>query len=296
MDKELYYQAKNKLRRTVTHAARRLQGKPRLVASLTSYPARISTVHVAIQSLLAQHCLPDLIVLYLCKSEFPNGEADLPIELRRQLAHDVQIRWVDDNLKPHKKYYWALQEFTDDLVMTFDDDLVYRNTLVQDLVDSYQKHPEAISAIRTHLITFDNNGNIDSYPAWVKEAGRLHPELVGIPTMQLFATNGAGVLFPPHIMPKQTFDKETLLELCPSADDIWLKCMETIAGIPVVAATAVQGLVYVPDSQNVGLLYTNVDEGGNDNQLLNVVKHHKDFANLDINKVLRDKRFDGYKE
>lgn len=296
MNKEPYYRAKNKLRRIVTHGARRCVGKPRLIASLTSYPPRIEYVHVAIQSLLAQRCLPDLIVLYLCKNEFPNRENDLPAELKQQLAHDVQIHWVDDNLKPHKKYFWALQEFPDDIVMTFDDDLIYRNTLIQDLLESYRKHPDAISAIRTHLITFDDKGRIEPYIKWIKEAGRLHPELVGIPSMQLFATNGAGVLFPPRIMPKRSFDKDALLEFCPNADDIWLKCMETIAGIPVVAATDKQGLEYVPASQEIGLLYTNVDEGGNDDQLTNMLNSYGPFAELDVNRALKDERFASYSQ
>ncbi len=148
---------KNKVRRTGTHLVRRSLGKRRIVASLTSYPARIETTHLAIRSLLAQRVLPDLVVLYLFKEEFPRREEDLPAELRQLLSHDVQIRWVDINLKPHKKYYWALQEFSDDIVITFDDDLVYRNSLIGELMESYRKFPYAISAIRTHLITFGSS-------------------------------------------------------------------------------------------------------------------------------------------
>ena len=67
---------KNKLRRVGTHMMRML-GKhhPRIIVSMTSYPARINTVHLAIRSLLAQKVLPDKIVLWLCKSDFPNREA-----------------------------------------------------------------------------------------------------------------------------------------------------------------------------------------------------------------------------
>ena len=61
---------KNKLRRVGTHMMRML-GKhhPRIIVSMTSYPARINTVHLAIRSLLAQKVLPDKIVLWLCKSD-----------------------------------------------------------------------------------------------------------------------------------------------------------------------------------------------------------------------------------
>lgn len=49
-----YLEAKNKIRRAVTHLARRIKGEPRIIASLTSYPPRIGTVDKAIRSLLAK--------------------------------------------------------------------------------------------------------------------------------------------------------------------------------------------------------------------------------------------------
>lgn len=291
LDLAIYY-GKNKLRRTATHLGRRIQRKPRIVASLTSYPKRIGTVNVAVQKLLAQKCLPDLIVIYLCKDEFPNREADLPQQLRDQLAHDVQIRWVDDNLKPHKKYFWAMREFAEDLVVTFDDDLLYKNTLIESLVQSYQKHPNCISAIRTHLITFDKEGKILPYSQWKSEFGRTNPEAVGRPSMQLFATTGAGTLYPPHMLPEETFNKEEILELCPIADDVWLKCMELIAGVKVVAATDQQGLEYVPDTQEEALFHINADQGANDTQLINTLNRLRDKLPGDPEKLLHDPQFD----
>mgnify|MGYP000110984866 CR=1 FL=1 len=113
---------KTRLRRAGTHVLRVVKHRrPRIIVSMTSYPARINTVHLAIRSLLAQKVLPDKIVLWLCKSDFPNRETDLPQTLRDVLWHDVEIRWVDEDLKPHKKYFWALQEFPDDYVITTDD-------------------------------------------------------------------------------------------------------------------------------------------------------------------------------
>lgn len=62
---------KNKLRRAGTHVLRAMKRRhPQIIVSMTSYPARINTVHLAIRSLLAQKVLPDKIVLWLCKSDF----------------------------------------------------------------------------------------------------------------------------------------------------------------------------------------------------------------------------------
>ena len=189
---------KNKLRRAGTHVLRMVKPRhPRIIVSMTSYPARINTVHLAIRSLLAQKVLPDKIVLWLCKSDFPNREADLPQSLRDVLWHDVEVRWVDDDLKPHKKYFWALQEFPDDYVITTDDDLLYRNTMVGDLLAAHEAHPHAIAAARTHLIMFNKDGSRTNYEDWIYEAPHYHPALVGVPSMRIFATNWAGTLYPP---------------------------------------------------------------------------------------------------
>ena len=45
---------------------------------------------------------------------------------------------------------------------------------------------------------------------------------------------------------------------------MWLKAVETIAGIPVVAATNEQLLEYVPGTQEVALCHVNTESGGND--------------------------------
>lgn len=184
--------AKNRTRRFATHVARRLKGDRRIIASLTSYPPRINTAHLAIRSLLAQRTLPDMVILWLCTKDFPNREEDLPKELLDILAKDVQIRWVDRNLKPHKKYFWAFQEFKDDIVITFDDDLLYRNTLITELVNTHDKHPNCICASRTHLIAFDEDGLVNPYSEWIYEAPMKDPSLVGQPRMDLFATTGGG--------------------------------------------------------------------------------------------------------
>ena len=287
---ESFYEKKNLLRRSMTHAARRLAHRPRIIASLTSYPPRIGTVNVAIQSLLAQHCLPDLIVLWLYTEDFPRREKDLPPQLLHQLAHDVQIRWVDRDLKPHKKYFWALQEFPDDVVITFDDDLIYRNDLVADLMASYESHQKAISATRTHLITFDSSGRRNPYPEWIYEAPHYNPGLVGIPSMQLFATTGAGTLFPPRLMPEATFDVATIERTCLTADDLWMKGMQLMAGIPVVACSSNQLLNYVPDTQGVALCHVNTEQGKNSEIFERVLDHCERLSGgRDLAALMKDK-------
>ena len=288
------YETRNKLRRTLTHAQRRLTRQPRIIASITSYPPRIGGVNVAIESLLAQKTLPDKILLWLYKGDFPNGREDLPRQLTRLLAHDVEIRWVDEDLKPHKKYFWAMQEFPDDIIITFDDDLIYRNTLITDLVESYRRNPKAISAARTHLIVFDANDNIAPYADWEQYAAMKHHSLLGYPSSQLLATHGAGALFPPHIMPPSTFDQEGITTSCLYGDDLWLKTHQLLAGVPVVSACIDQQLTYIPDSQECALFFQNIDGGRNDQMLSSIIDYlqHRSDKPFDIAALIRDADID----
>lgn len=304
------WESKNKVRRTATHLGRRITGKQRIIASLTSYPPRMATIHLAIRSILAQRMLPDKVVLWLYEGDFPNREKDLPDTLMHLVGHDVVIRWVSENLKPHKKYYWALQEFSKDLVITFDDDLVYPNTYIAELMKAHQTHPKAIVAARTHLMTFNQDGSLKPYDQWIYEAPARYPDMVNKPSMRLFATSGAGTLFPPNVMPPEAFDMDAIRATSLNADDVWLKVMQVVGRVPVVPATANQvianiplaearaqnRLAYVPDTQEEALCHINTEAGGNDVILADTLAYpavHNALSG-EFSDLVRDDAFDAF--
>lgn len=79
-------------------------------------------------------------------------------------------------------------------------------------------------------------------------------------------------------MPPETFDMAAIRATALNADDVWLKVMQVIGHVPVVAATANQiianiplaeaqtrnRLAYVPDTQEEALCHANTEAGGND--------------------------------
>lgn len=89
--------------------------------------------------------------------------------------------------------------------------------------------------------------------------------------MRIFATNGAGTLYPPHVMPPETFDAGAIKKTCLTADDLWLKVMQVKAGIPVVAATGDQLLNYVPGTQGEEALCHQNTESGVNNIVLKAI-------------------------
>lgn len=238
----------------------------RLIVSLTSFPLRISMVPTAIETIQNQSRKPDEVVLWLAETQFPKKELELPESIVQLIEKGVlKIRWCED-LKAHKKYFYALQEYSDALVVTVDDDLLYPKDMLETLWKSYLLYPDAVSAMRCHLIIVDEDGNILSYNKWIKETDACMHQ----PSMQLMATGGAGTLYPPNLFDDIFFDQEAIMENCPLADDLWLKAMQAASDVPVVLVKPYSQLNYIPDSQKETLYSQNVGNNQNDIQLMNI--------------------------
>ena len=265
--------------------------KPPIIVSLTSYPLRISTIHKTIETLLNQTLKADKVILWLAIPQFPNKEADLPKELLQYKERGLEIKWCPDDLRSHKKYYYAMQEFPEALIVTVDDDLLYSSSMIETLYSSYLKHPYAVSALRVHLIKFDEDGQISPYEEWTKE----YNGLIGIPSMQLCSTSGAGCLYPPHCMHTDVFRKDLIKEFCLNADDLWLKAMQVLAGTPVVLAASHRPLKYVLGTQESALYNTNGPLGQNDIQLNNILKYYStcqvQAEHLIVSRILSDAKW-----
>ena len=96
--------------------------KSEIIVSLTSFPERINTVWMTITSLLLQTHKPCKIILWLSKEQFEN--TILPQKLVQLKKYGLEIKWCDD-LKPHKKYFYCMQEYSDKCIVIADDDVFY---------------------------------------------------------------------------------------------------------------------------------------------------------------------------
>ena len=233
----------------------------RLIVSLTSYPARIQYVPQVLDTLLAQTRPADEIVLYLSGDQFPGRESDLPEALRTAASGGkLRLRFVPGDLRPHKKYFYAFRDYPDAYIVTVDDDALYSPDLLRLLWKKHLRHPGAVVAGRTHLITLDPSGNPNPYACWIRRTLGFEEGL----SMQLFAVGVGGVLYDPRLFPPELLDEQAIRSLCLSADDLWLKAMELAAGIPVVRAACPELLRTIPGTQETCLYSQNLGENRND--------------------------------
>lgn len=232
---------------------------PKTIISLTSYPERIEPVSKVIKSLFQQSIKADEIILWLSQDEFPERENNLPESLISMLGKNgFWICWVPKNLKSHKKYFYALQEYPDDIVITVDDDMYYSSQLVEELLCIYQKYPDSIAA-RGIRIMLKNESGIADYTLWNTECEKYREQK----RMDLCAIGCYGILYPPHIANERWFDVSTMMNLSPNQDDLWLKYNEILDGVSVVYGGNKNLDKIVEESQKCALFKMNVGENQN---------------------------------
>ncbi|MCC8192287.1 MAG: glycosyltransferase [Ruminococcus sp.] len=229
----------------------------KIIVSLTSYGERVKTVYLCIKSLMLQTVKPDKIILYLGTDVTKD---QLNEELLSLCKYGLEIRYNCCDIKPHKKYYFSMQEFPDDIVITVDDDVVYEKSLIKSLLKGSEKFPKAVICKRARIITRDENGELLPYAGWALCNDRKMKE-----RMDLLPTGAGGVLYPPKSISSEAFNIEKINKYGLYADDIWLKLMEVKAGTPVVfVKPMIDSLAETPNSQANALNKENVDHGQND--------------------------------
>lgn len=235
-----------------------------VIVSLTSFPARINFVWLVVESIMKQHERPIKILLYLSEEEFPDGRKGLPKRLLSYEKLGLQIYFRSQNIMPHIKYYYALQEYPNCTVITVDDDQYYYPETITNLVDTHLKYPDCVCANLVRIIKFDSKGAFMPYKNWERPITPVAPALGNV------ALGFCGVLYPAGIFKDTTvFDSEQIHTLSLRADDLWLRVHETINMIPVVSGKYIGYGVQINQSQRVSLMqYNNADTpiNGNDMQ------------------------------
>lgn len=223
-----------------------------LIVSLTSFPARINTVHKTIKSLLMQSVKPDKIILWLAPEQFVDKESELPDSLLELQRYGLSIKW-HKNLRSYTKLIPTLKDYPEAVVITGDDDIYYYRNWIKRLYDSYKQDPSFVYAHRITKLCLENNqfkvisGGIDCYSK---------------PTFLHKLTGVGGVIYPAHIFYKDVLNEDVFTKTAPTNDDIWFWFMLVLNGVrTAIPAKNNPILTYVEHTQEGPCLYKENDLG-----------------------------------
>jgi len=247
--------------------SQKLNSSDKYIVSLTTFPKRINYVWLTVESILRQKCKPDAIILWLSEQEFDKKKS-LPKNLLKLEKRGLKIKFVEDNLMPHKKYYYTLKRYPKANIITIDDDVIYPPSLIAELKKCHKQHPESICSTLTRIINAKNN-SLQSYKNWNMYDNE--------PRMsQRFLQIGAGgVLYPNNSLHHEVLNKEVLKEKALKADDLWLKIMALKNDTSIVSLGYLYPRSFVPIiiEDNEQLMESNVHLGRN-NKIFNELLDH----------------------
>lgn len=240
----------------------------RIIVSLTTYPKRIGTIWLTIETLMRQRVKPDEIILWLAESQFSNGFTDLPESLLRLQSRGLSIRFCDD-LRSHKKYYYALQEYSEDLVILVDDDMFYPRDTIQKLLKMHKRWPSDICCMTAQVMEPD----FQSAPSLWRNPGLGERTWQHSDRIQAFT--GSGTLIPPDALPPEAFDKDTFQRICPYADDLWVTFMAHRKGTKITTMSTWRPFpICIYGTAAGSLYYINGEGKQNDIQWQNLLDHY----------------------
>ncbi len=270
----MYLALKNRLSKKCVQ-----EREDRPIVSLTSFPARLDTVYLTIESILRQSAPPASIYLWLYEGEI--SYANLPVTLRRLEKRGLHIEFVPDNLRGAKKLVYAARRLPDRVIVTADDDVLYPKDWLSKLIVASRESPGTVVCHRGHAIKRRPDGEFYRY--WDCMS---HDSGGAAPSYHLLPTGVGGVLYPPRVLHSQVFDIELMNRLCPIADDVWFKAMTLLKGVKSRRVGEKNFMpVMIPGSQEQALIHEN--KYSNDGQI------EKTFSYFDLKEyfpreILRD--------
>jgi hypothetical protein len=214
------------------------------VISLTSHPARFSTLDQSLKQLLGQRLIPKKVYLNIAEADIDK----LPKSVRDLESEGVLKINSCSDLGPGKKLIPTLKLEESLPIIVVDDDLVFETDLTLKLMVQHHLSPNNIVASRVHKIIFEANNNVSSYGKWIKNYS-----LSNGPASDLFATSGAGTLYKKEFFHKDVMDEATYKELCFHTDDLWWYVQSKRIGVKTKRLPGFSVLNFIDGTQEDGL-------------------------------------------
>lgn len=253
---------------TLKLCSSRLPGlvQPEIVASFTTTRDRLHSAALAAQSIVLQTVRPSRVELYISDTVTPE---EIPPLFNHLKDLGVTIHYVPD-LGPHTKLIYALKDFPDAYIVTFDDDIYYPPHMIETLWRASAAAPGAVVGNWVRRLRFSRDGQVMKAKSGKLVTPKSLERHIDLPAStlttgyDLFAYGTGGVLYPPDCMDERVFDVECFRGICPTEDDVWFKAMTLLKGTPVVATSLGHSPRHhcILGSQAVALRHTNYARSG----------------------------------
>lgn len=239
-----------------------------LIVSLTTFGSRIMDAYLVIESIMQQTVKPNRIILWLDENEFDDSK--LPSLLKRLCLRGLEIRYCA-NIRSYKKIIPTLKLAPEATIVTIDDDVIYPQDFLEKLVCAYRNDKKCVYFYRGRYIAKRKKG-LAPYRSWkmVNTAEKR---------MDVLPTGIGGVLYPQGCFADGVLDEKTFMDLCPKADDVWLRVMTILKGYPCCLIEYPgrfrYSFVNIDRNQSLALSNKNLYSGDNDLQLKKVFSFFK---------------------
>lgn len=236
-----------------------------LIVSFTSFPRRINYVWMVVETMKRQTVLPEKIILWLSMEQFPDRA--VPKSLQDEVDNLFEIRFVEGDLRSHKKYYYASLEYPNSDVFLLDDDILYEPDLLERVWKAHVAHPNHIISNYGFIMQYDASGNLLPYKFWKESYSEVS-------SPQLFFGSGGGTLIRPSMLYKDLTNMALARKLTPIADDVWLNAMSNLSNVPIYMIK--HGLflpIIIDDDERLASL--NLGENQNDRQISALVSYYR---------------------
>ena len=229
------------------------------VLSLTTQPHRLELVFYAIESIARGSRKPSRIHLWITDEQ---SSRHPPATLQRLASRGLEMHLTED-LGPHTKYYPYISREADfhAPLVTADDDVIYPQDWLEQLIRGYEANPAAIHCFRAHRIRMAST-RPTPYNSWAPcEDTR--------PSHLNFITGVSGVIYPPeYLLYLKQYGTE-FTRCCPHSDDIWLTVVALRGGFKIAQlCQEPRYFATIPKSQTKRLYNLNVTLGENQVQLM----------------------------
>lgn len=227
----------------------------KLIVSLTSHSVRIKNINRTVFSILGGTFSDLKVVLTLYKDDVKL----ITPEIQNLIDGGfIELIVADKDLGPHLKYFYVMQKYRDLPILTIDDDIMYRQTMVEEMYNEYLKH-NCVIAQKCFEILHDKNKLIIDFPRWCNFITQR-----AYPTHMIFATGVGGILYPPNCF---KLDDSFIPEILDSKydDDFYLKDLEVRNDIKIYATKHRYEDLYAKvlddkETQSIALWNSNIEK------------------------------------